>query len=314
MPLEKGASSEVISANIKKLVGEGRDPKQAAAIAYHTAGKDAKDWAPEHAAAAKDMTPGDWMGVLRFIAEEMAEPEHSVVQASDGWMALAADRAIGPFKTKEHAGLARDRALGKYRFAVDFQSNRTIDQDGRLHVAKTPICMAAVNPYLGEEIPGWEELGLEPGRIYQMFRPPEEIEKAAPSANNIQLLDEHIGVDAENPQKQNVAGSTGTDAAFDGSRLWNSLVVWDAESIKGIDADTKRELSPSYRYDPVMTAGEWNGEKYDGLMTNIAFNHVALVEEGRQGPAVAVADAKPKFTPSRGLLDRMFDVPLLDRL
>lgn len=40
MPLQKGSSREVISANIKELVNAGHDPKQAAAIAYREAGED----------------------------------------------------------------------------------------------------------------------------------------------------------------------------------------------------------------------------------------------------------------------------------
>lgn len=39
MPLRKGSSQKVISANIEMLVKEGRDPKQATAIAYRIAGK-----------------------------------------------------------------------------------------------------------------------------------------------------------------------------------------------------------------------------------------------------------------------------------
>lgn len=40
MPLEKGKSEEVISHNIKIEIEAGKDPKQAAAIAYSEAGKD----------------------------------------------------------------------------------------------------------------------------------------------------------------------------------------------------------------------------------------------------------------------------------
>lgn len=40
MPLLKGKSEKTISANIEELINAGHDPKQAAAIAYKTAGKD----------------------------------------------------------------------------------------------------------------------------------------------------------------------------------------------------------------------------------------------------------------------------------
>ncbi len=44
MPLEKGSSAKVIGANIGKEIASGRDPKQAAAIAYSEAGENkAKD-------------------------------------------------------------------------------------------------------------------------------------------------------------------------------------------------------------------------------------------------------------------------------
>jgi hypothetical protein len=237
----------------------------------------------------------------------------------DKWIAVAMDRAVA-YEKREHAALGLARALGDKRLTFDFASTRSIDQDGRMHVTKTPICMAAINTYRGNEIPKWDELGLDPDALYEMFRHPDEIAKAAPTSNNIQLLDEHVGVDVNNPQKDLVAGSCGTDAEWDGERLWNSLVVWDAQSIEGIQSEKKRELSPSYRYDAVMTPGEWNGTKYDGIMTNIAFNHIALVEQGRQGPDVCVMDSKPKEivieqTPLPGLLDRLTPIrALLDRI
>lgn len=39
MPLKKGSSRKVVSENIRELIHSGRDPKQAAAIAYSTARK-----------------------------------------------------------------------------------------------------------------------------------------------------------------------------------------------------------------------------------------------------------------------------------
>lgn len=43
VPLLEGRSDEVLQKNIKKLIEEGYDPKQAAAIAYEKAGRARKD-------------------------------------------------------------------------------------------------------------------------------------------------------------------------------------------------------------------------------------------------------------------------------
>jgi uncharacterized protein len=42
MPLKKGRSKKVIQENIRREIKAGRDPKQAAAIAYSKAGKSRK--------------------------------------------------------------------------------------------------------------------------------------------------------------------------------------------------------------------------------------------------------------------------------
>lgn len=43
MPLKKGSSKKTIAENIKAEIDSGRDPKQAAAIAYSMAGKSKKN-------------------------------------------------------------------------------------------------------------------------------------------------------------------------------------------------------------------------------------------------------------------------------
>src|SRR6202008_3977734 len=62
--------------------------------------------------------------------------------------------------------------------AMDRASARTYTPDGHLLVKRCPIAKAAVNPYYGREIPEHEALGLDPDRVYQLLRPPEELERA----------------------------------------------------------------------------------------------------------------------------------------
>ncbi len=178
--------------------------------------------------------------------------------------------------------------------AMDRATVRSYDADGRLHVATSHISKATVNPYMGKEIPGFEELGLKPDAIYQLLRDPQELAKAAPTFNNLPLLSRHVPVTADSPEQGLVIGSTGTDAIFTDGYLDNSLVVWVKSAIDLIESETQKELSSAYRYRPDMTPGSFGGIRYDGVMRDIVGNHVALVEKGRAGSDVVVGDAIPK--------------------
>lgn len=176
------------------------------------------------------------------------------------------------------------------RLAFDRASVRTKDTDGRLHVSMTNISKANVCPYLGKEIPNAEALGLDPDKIYRLLRDPAELEKAARTFNNLPLLIVHKPVNADEPARELTIGTTGTDAVWEAPYLRNSLAVWDAEGIAGIESEEQRELSSAYHYTPDMTPGEYEGDPYDGVMRDIIGNHVALVEEGRAGADVVVQD------------------------
>ena len=178
--------------------------------------------------------------------------------------------------------------------ALDAATVRTYDADGRLRVALANISKATVNPYLGREIPDFENLGLEPGRTYKLLRHPDELAKAAPSFNGLPVLSQHVPVTADAHQPDLVVGATGTDAQFVDPYLQNSLIVWARDAIQGIEDDEKREISCAYRYRADMTPGTYAGEKYDGIMRDLVGNHVALVVEGRAGPDVVVGDSKPQ--------------------
>lgn len=186
--------------------------------------------------------------------------------------------------------LAMDAELENV-LAFDRASVRSIDQDGRLHIAVTNISKACVNPYFGHEIPGAEALGLQPDKIYYMLRDPEELKKAAGTFNNIQLLQKHTPVSADDPKKYDTVGTTGSEAVFEHPYLKNSLAVWTEDAIKQVESGEKQELSCSYHYTPDMTPGTFEGVRYDGIMREIKGNHVALVAEGRAGKDVMVNDS-----------------------
>ena len=178
--------------------------------------------------------------------------------------------------------------------AFDRASVRTIDANGRLQISRTNISKANVNAYYGREIPRSEELGLEPNKLYRLWRHPDELRKAAKTFNNIPVLSKHIPDFPTDPPNEFRVGVTHSNAEFDGTYLTVGMSIWDNSAIAGIESGEQRELSASYKYVADMTPGVTpDGEPYDGVMRDIFGNHEALVPDGRAGPDVLVADSLP---------------------
>ncbi|HCQ8110435.1 TPA: DUF2213 domain-containing protein [Klebsiella quasipneumoniae subsp. similipneumoniae] len=178
--------------------------------------------------------------------------------------------------------------------AFDRASVRTIDANGRLQISRTNISKANVNGYYGREIPRNEELGLEPNKLYRLWRHPDELRKAAKTFNNIPVLSKHIPDFPNDPPNEFRVGVTHSNAEFDGTYLTVGMSIWDNSAIAGIESGEQRELSASYKYVADMTPGVTpDGEPYDGVMRDIFGNHEALVPDGRAGPDVLVADSLP---------------------
>lgn len=262
----------------------------------------------ERVGVAEDMTPEEWNGLrdgfLKWTAEEEAEKDHAedelmatdppvsekqrraMYAAAEGRSNLGIPKEVG----EEFVGATDSAPDSRMEIAMDRDSVREKTRDGRLIVKRTPITKANVCPYLGEEIPGWEKLGLEPKRVYNLLRDPEEIAKGAATSNGVQVLRKHVPVKADDHRPMETVGSLGTDADFDGDYLYNSMFVNAQDSIDGIETNRQREISAGYHYTPDMTPGNFRGSPYDGVMRDIVFNHVALVEDGRAGPDVVVGD------------------------
>lgn len=179
------------------------------------------------------------------------------------------------------------------KIAMDRASVRSIDQDGHLHIAKSLISAAQVNEYLGSEIPNNEKLGLDPRKIYQLLRDPKEIEKGAATLHGKPLQILHKAQTAETHDKYIVVGSV-FNPEWKAPNLYGEMTVWDLDAIQAINDETQKDLSAGYRYDADMTPGIYNGEKYDGVMRNLKFNHVILTKDGRVDGAV-VGDQALKF-------------------
>lgn len=200
--------------------------------------------------------------------------------------------------------LAFDRAfasavMGRELVAFDRLTMRRFDQDGRMHVERCNISKANVCPYFGREIPDYQRLGLEPNKIYMLYRDPAELARGAHTFKNLQLLMLHKPVNAAEPEIEITVGTIGSDVEFNAPYLQASVAVWTAEAIKLIESKQQAQLSCSYRYRADMSPGvSPEGVAYDGVMRDIMGNHVALVEHGRAGPDVYVSDSQPLELPN----------------
>jgi hypothetical protein len=177
-------------------------------------------------------------------------------------------------------------------FAFDRATARRTDGDGHLHV-RSVVTRATVSPYLAEEIPRWRELGLSPGRTYRLYRDPKELEKAAASLAGKPLLFEHKPIAADSHPSGLVVGSVSNPEFKDGA-ITAELSVWARDAIDAIEDGSRKELSCGYRYTPDMTPGTTpSGQRFDGRMISIQFNHAALVSQGRVPGAVVADSAEP---------------------
>jgi hypothetical protein len=187
-----------------------------------------------------------------------------------------------------------DIELEDDRLALD---RRTIDVDGRMHVPDCNISKGNVCLYLGSEIPGYDALGLDPSATYRLYRDRKALAAAASTFENAPLMFQHVEVSAANPQKMLTVGVV-SNVRWKSPYLVGDLAVWDGEAIRAVTNESQRELSCGYRYTPVMQPGTIDGEPYDGRMTEIIGNHVALVSVGRAGPDVMVRDEAPRLARS----------------
>lgn len=180
--------------------------------------------------------------------------------------------------------------------ALDKASARQVDQDGHLHVADSAISKANVCPYYGREIPDFEKLGLDPEKIYQLYRDPKALQAAADSFHGKPLLIKHRAQMADDHDSETVVGTV-MNPYWDAPYLRAELVVWPGEAIDAIESDRQKELSSGYRYRADMTPGTVDGQAYDGRMVDILGNHTALVVEGRAGSDVVVGDQQLEDLP-----------------
>ena len=169
--------------------------------------------------------------------------------------------------------------------AFDAKSKREIIGD-RLYIRDCILTSATVNDYLGSEIKGYQELGLDANTKYGILRPLSELKKAVKSYEGNPLLYQHSYIDYNaNPDKSKWMGSTGTNARIEGNDLKCDVIVWDKKLIEKIQnpnsLERLKDLSCGYTYSLVLEEGTYEGKQYKFKMIDLIGNHLAVVPDGR---------------------------------
>lgn len=156
-------------------------------------------------------------------------------------------------------------------------------QDGYL-VAVSRVARTGVQDYLASE------LGLPGNRIVKVNRSADNVfsKDAMGSLTHAPVTVDHPSVSVSKDNWRDLAvGEVGADVMRDGDWLSVPLIVKDA---KGVDAarTTHREISMGYSANIVDAPA---GSGYDYEMTDIRFNHLALVPKGRAGYEARIGDA-----------------------
>jgi hypothetical protein len=165
---------------------------------------------------------------------------------------------------------------------------RIIDSNGYMTIPDNPISKVGVFPYLGREINA-----PDPDRIYQVYRPEEELSSPATieSFRLLPFIDNHVmlgklGIPVEQKGMQGVLGE---NIYYDAPYLRGPLRI-HTSAAQALVNNGKIDLSPGYTSRYEFTPGTFNGQAYDAIQRDIRGNHLALVDEGRTGPDVSVQD------------------------
>ena len=192
-------------------------------------------------------------------------------------------------------------------------SMRSRDINGYLQIKDNPLSKVGIFDYLGSEIPG----APNPNQIYKVYRPAEELsrQETIDSFKLMPFIDDHeiLGDRGMPAERKGIQGTIGEQVYFDDPYLRGNIMI-PSSAAQTLINNGKTELSPCYGCDWVAGDGMFNGQPYQYTQRNIIANHLALVDEGRTGPDVAVQDSRSFSIDSSRLLPMEFTPEQLAQL
>ncbi|MEO4053383.1 DUF2213 domain-containing protein [Solibacillus sp. CAU 1738] len=164
------------------------------------------------------------------------------------------------------------------RYDTSYIKDYRETSEGYLTV-NVPITRPGVFPYQRQD-----------GTVQMEAKLPDEIfsDRTIRSACAKPVTDEHpnepVTIDNYNTYSK---GLSHNDARVEDLKLYVSLTITDKGLIEKI-YDGKREISIGFMSDVLAESGTYNGQQYEYVQRNIEINHIAIVDQGRAGPEVAI--------------------------
>ena len=168
------------------------------------------------------------------------------------------------------------------------------DLNGFYELKDTPLTKVGIFPYSGSQIDASGEYGLDPSKVYLVYRSEEELRKdeCVESFKLIPWVDDHVMIGPREEgltpaEEKGVEGVIGEDVYFKDGYLLGNVKIFSqnlADKVK----NGKNQLSIGYRCKYIKQSGTYANQMFDFVQTELRGNHLALVKEGRAGPDVSV--------------------------
>lgn len=124
---------------------------------------------------------------------------------------------------------------------------------------------------------------LPDGSVRRELRLPEHVfdkESLSSYEGKPVIISHDAGSIDKNNVMNEIVGTILSEGYQDDDNVRCKIVIHDIDKVKSIK---DRELSLGYSLDLIEEPGEWNGEPYDAIQTNIRINHLAIVKNARAG-------------------------------
>lgn len=159
--------------------------------------------------------------------------------------------------------------------------------------ASARVARTGIQEYLGSNFGD----AFEGKTMVRLYRPEDEVfdEDSIKSYAHRPVTVDHPkgGVTAET-WRHLAVGHTGDTVIRDGNFVRLNFMVMDGNAIKTID-DGHKELSMGYATRVIVEEGVTpEGEAYDGIMTTLRMNHLAVVPKARGGSELRIGDDNGK--------------------